>query len=340
MASFKETFLSKKITEINDDSYSKQLAEDRKKGLLKSSENIIFRDNVLMGIENKQPEVFQFHKKNLQKNSKQLDSDSQEFKVVSKYLDQIENVQNLIGIINENFKEDKIEKISLDNSNLNYPAIKVKFKDVSLFKSFDYTNIKDRVQSIKKHFDKLEYSEGKMQFIKDKENDIQNKIDTTIHSERFVSGYKDAESDFNRKIEEYYQEDKKSLKNDLNAIPEHLNYTDDINQSIWITPDNKLISGEYDSNIRGTDHNSLLDSYNLDRNDDLSWDKIHKMGFVRLVPETKIALVYDNQPFSEFQKEKLEKGGFNIESYGTLEKVKSYENDKEYKQQNDEILER
>lgn len=143
MASFRESFLSKKFTETNDDSYSKQLAEDRKKGLLKSSENIIFRDNVLMSIENKQPEIFQFHKKNLQKNLMQLDSDSQEFEVVSKYLNQIENVQNLIGIINENFKEDKIEKISLDNRDLNYPAIKVKFKDVNLFKSFDQTNIKD-----------------------------------------------------------------------------------------------------------------------------------------------------------------------------------------------------
>lgn len=89
--------------------------------------------------------------------------------------------------------------------------------------------------------------------------------------------------------------------------------------------------------VRGTDHRNMLDIYDLDRDDVDSWSKIHEMGFVRVVSETKTALTFENQPFSNEQKETLEKGGFSVESYGTLEKNENNVTKKQNRQKDDSL---
>lgn len=279
---------------------------------------------------------------NLKKDLSRLNQDDQDYKNISKYLKQINRVEFLVDSINQNFGRNRIEKISLDNQNLNTPAINVKFKNLSLSKSFDQLNIADNILSIKNYLEKIEYNEGKTQFIQDKRDNTQSNFDIYDHSDLFISGYKDAESDYELKMYQHSQEVTKPLKYDLNELLDEVEMTNDITEAIWITPDNKMVWGEYDLGVRGADHRDILDIYDLDRDNTKSWDKIHEIGFIRVVTETDTALVYDNQPFSKEQKENLEKGGFKIESYGTLEKVKSHENDnnKVNKREKDEGLER
>lgn len=343
MASFLQSIFSKKKEhENNSDSYSDEISENRKKGLLKVNDLVISRDSTLSNIEKNKTTQSGINDNKLKNKLTELDKDSPEYQVALKYLNQISRVEKLVDTINQNFESNKIEKISLDNDDLNVPTVKVKFKDIEYKKSFDESNIDKNINSIKNYLDELDYNKGKLQFINEKKENITKNLDENVHSERFISGYIDAESDFNQQMKEYSKDLLKPLKYDLKAITEEVEFTDDLKESIWITPDNKMIWGEYDSDKRGTDHNSLLDIYGLDRNDNSSWDKIHQMGFVRMVSETDTALVYKNQPFSKEQKEIIEKGGFSIVDYGTLEKVKSHENDKNKvsKRQEDEKLER
>uniref|UniRef100_UPI000592C3EB hypothetical protein n=2 Tax=Nosocomiicoccus TaxID=489909 RepID=UPI000592C3EB len=88
--------------------------------------------------------------------------------------------------------------------------------------------------------------------------------------------------------EQEYQIEQDELEHNIN---EEFEMTDDLNQSLWITPDNQLLSGYSGNGIRSIDHRALLDFYNLDRQDTKSWDKLHEMGYVRVIPETEYALI-------------------------------------------------
>lgn len=58
---------------------------------------------------------------------------------------------------------------------------------------------------------------------------------------------------------------------------------------------------------RGNDHRGFLDIYDLDRNDIKSYDIIHKLGYIRIVPETKVALINTDQKVTKEQEETLKK---------------------------------
>lgn len=182
-----------------------------------------------------------------------------------------------------------------------------------------------------------DYYKGKLSFVDDKRKDTSLDFSNTNLSNDFIKGYREAESDFNDKLEEYSLKLKDAPVYSLNELLDEVETTENINETIWLTPDNKMIWGEYDMGIRGTDHRNMLDIYDLDRDDTDSWNKIHEMGFVRVVSETKTALTFENQPFSNEQKETLRKGGFSVESYGTLEKNENNVTKKQNREKDDSL---
>ncbi|OFO55291.1 hypothetical protein [Nosocomiicoccus sp. HMSC059G07] len=127
--------------------------------------------------------------------------------------------------------------------------------------------------------------------------------------------------------EQEYQIEQDELEHNIN---EEFEMTDDLNQSLWITPDNQLLSGYSGNGIRSIDHRALLDFYNLDRQDTKSWDKLHEMGYVRVIPETEYALIYENQPLSEEQKELIESYNYKIEPYGVIKDEQELEEEAYY----------
>lgn len=118
------------------------------------------------------------------------------------------------------------------------------------------------------------------------------------------------------------------LKYNVEEIENEFEFVDNLNESLWITPTGELLTGDYDMGVRGTDHRALLDFYDLDRDDSSSWDNLHEVGFVRIVPETKIALIYENQVITDEQKYIVETNDYSFENYGVLEN----DNTKEEKQ--------
>lgn len=106
--------------------------------------------------------------------------------------------------------------------------------------------------------------------------------------------------------------------------------TNDLDQSLWITPNNQLISSYGENGIRSIDHRALLDFYNLDREDIESWDKIHEMGYVRIVPETEYALIYENQPLTDEQIETIKNYDYQMESYGVIKDENELEEEAYY----------
>ena len=46
---------------------------------------------------------------------------------------------------------------------------------------------------------------------------------------------------------------------------------------------------------------------------------LHQAGYIRVVPETNIALVYENQPITASQIEEIESNNYTFENYGVLE---------------------
>mgnify|MGYP000843901819 FL=1 len=87
--------------------------------------------------------------------------------------------------------------------------------------------------------------------------------------------------------------------------------TDDINQAIFIMKDGTLIDGEFDCGIRGDDHNELLDYF-----DGMTWEELHQqLDIVRLVPETKFALIGKGQELNQAQRDLLNNSDYQIAEY-------------------------
>lgn len=94
--------------------------------------------------------------------------------------------------------------------------------------------------------------------------------------------------------------------------------TNDINDAIFIFGDGTMVSGDFYGGTRGADHQML---YYL--NDQLKpveganqWANIHmNTNVVRLVPETKVALIMEGQNLTKTQLEEIENGGYTIEEY-------------------------
>ena len=103
-----------------------------------------------------------------------------------------------------------------------------------------------------------------------------------------------------------------SLKNDLIADDEEDTFTNNIDEAIFILNDGSLVSGEYYDGIRNLDHNSIKSRFEPKT----SWKQLHDTyNFIRLVPETKMALVSDSQVVSKNIKNMLNSSNYETEVY-------------------------
>lgn len=174
-----------------------------------------------------------------------------------------------------------------------------------------------------------EFINGEAAFLKSMEKNTEIDIEDDKYSKAFKEGFKNEQREFNKQMGAAIEEDiEDSVEVDLTPLENDVEYTDNIHEAIWITPDNDLISGEYDMGTRGIDHNNLLDTLDLDRGDSKSWDKIHELGFIRLIPESETAMIYTNQPMTQEQKDIVEEIDFKYESYGIFNKDFSIEEEK------------
>jgi len=101
------------------------------------------------------------------------------------------------------------------------------------------------------------------------------------------------------------------IKANLKEFMEDAATTEDINQAIFIMKDGTLIDGEFDCGIRGNDHNELLSYF-----EDLDWEELHNhLNIVRLVSETKIALIGKGQKLNQLQQDLLINSGYQVTKY-------------------------
>lgn len=115
------------------------------------------------------------------------------------------------------------------------------------------------------------------------------------------------------------------IKYNVEDIQDEFEFVENIKESLWITPSGEMLTGDYDMGVRGTDHRSLLDFYDLDRDNPKSWDKLHEVGFIRIVPETSIALIYENQTITDEQRDEVESNNFVFEKYGFIDIENNYD---------------
>lgn len=102
-----------------------------------------------------------------------------------------------------------------------------------------------------------------------------------------------------------------NIEADLKEFMEDATTTEDINQAIFIMKDGTLIDGEFDCGIRGDDHNELLDYFN-----GMNWEELHQqLDIVRLVPETKFALIGKGQELNQVQQDLLNDSNYQIAEY-------------------------
>lgn len=93
--------------------------------------------------------------------------------------------------------------------------------------------------------------------------------------------------------------------------------TNDINQSIYILTDGRMISGMFDCNIRGIDHRVIESIFeDFDRNSEDFWDVvIENTGLAMYVPETKVVLLKPTQILSEKQNEIVSRNNLDVELF-------------------------
>ena len=97
---------------------------------------------------------------------------------------------------------------------------------------------------------------------------------------------------------------------------ERTGFTDNPNEAIYVLRDGTLVSGGYEDGIRGEDHAIAEGLIEIDRYDNSFWSKLHfETDFVRLTPETKIALIMENQKLNPFQENVIKEGGYVVEEY-------------------------
>lgn len=93
--------------------------------------------------------------------------------------------------------------------------------------------------------------------------------------------------------------------------------TDNINEAIYLLPDGQMISGDFYYGSRNTDHRMIEAAYtNKDRYTEGFWDSVHKdYRVVRLVPESRYALVRMRQRLTHIQESILNETDYIIERY-------------------------
>lgn len=99
-------------------------------------------------------------------------------------------------------------------------------------------------------------------------------------------------------------------------IEEGYSLTNNGNEAIYIFPDGEMIDGAYDYGSRSEDHRMIECVMSTDRYDDNFWEDVHnQLKVVRLVPETKFALILKGQELTEKQIKIIERYGYEVEEY-------------------------
>lgn len=101
----------------------------------------------------------------------------------------------------------------------------------------------------------------------------------------------------------------------MNLKDEGYQLTSDFLQAIFIDRYGNMVDGEFDCGMRGLDHNCILDGSDHETPHNVKWENVHKQGIVRLVPETKVALIIESQEITDYQRELILMYDYEIEVY-------------------------
>ena len=103
-----------------------------------------------------------------------------------------------------------------------------------------------------------------------------------------------------------------NLKNDLIADDEEDTFTNNIDEAIFVLNDGSLVNGEFYDGIRNLDHNNIKSRFEPET----SWKQLQDTyNFIRLVPETKTALISGSQVVPENIKNMLNSSNYETEVY-------------------------
>lgn len=99
---------------------------------------------------------------------------------------------------------------------------------------------------------------------------------------------------------------------DLQEFFEAEDFTNDINQAIFLFADGTMLDGCFCDGMRGEDHNVLKSCFD----DTVTWKNIHdSYNVIRLVPETLDALISANQEITAQQEEVLKYSDYGLMTY-------------------------
>ena len=92
-------------------------------------------------------------------------------------------------------------------------------------------------------------------------------------------------------------------------------FTDNPEEAIYVLRNGDMVSGGFYDGIRGEDHRmieSVMDD--IDRYDDNFWSEVfNRTSMLMLIPETKQALIGENQKLTSKQKYILKQLGYELE---------------------------
>jgi hypothetical protein len=103
----------------------------------------------------------------------------------------------------------------------------------------------------------------------------------------------------------------------INTLEENgYTFTKNAKEAIYIFPNGLMVDGMFDYGSRSEDHRMIECLMDSDRYDNNFWDDVHEqLKVVRLVPETKYALIAQNQELTKEQLTIIKKTGYDIEEY-------------------------
>lgn len=114
----------------------------------------------------------------------------------------------------------------------------------------------------------------------------------------------------------YHKKGKYKMNETMNYIRTMFDteeFTDNLNEAIFLFPDGSMIDGGFFDGIRSVDHNCLKSCF-----PDKTWEQIHdETGVIRLIPETHDALISETQEVNALQFEILTytNGGYLLHYY-------------------------
>jgi hypothetical protein len=103
---------------------------------------------------------------------------------------------------------------------------------------------------------------------------------------------------------------------------DEIQFTDHIENAMYLLPDGTMIDGCFYDGLRSEDHRAIFcgvnygDYYISSNTNETHWKRLHKeYKVVRLVPETKIALIKNRQRLTDIQKEILNNSFYKNKLY-------------------------